>query len=1139
MSYDRFCGFSRTALGAAVAIVIAAPALAQNTTSGIAGQVTDASGRPVAGATVSILHNESRSTSNALTDADGRYAARGLRVGGPYTITISQGGQTDRREGVFLVLAETLSLDAQLGVSTATVVVTGTALSDKFNSQAMGASTNVSAREIAAYASIQRSLQDVARLDPRLTQTDKDRGEISVAGQNSRYNSITIDGVNISDSFGLEANNLPTLKQPISIDAIQSVQVNVSNFDTTLKGFTGANINAVTKSGTNDFKGSVYYVFRDDSMSGKRYNRTDSSYFDPAPFKETTKGFTLGGPIVKDRLFFFGSYEELKSTREVPIFGPLGGTLTNVGITPSAIAGAQAIARDTYKIDIGSSDIPSGTQLVVKDALLKLDWNINDQHRANLRYTKTDQTEPNFRNFNNRSLSLNSNWDNQLKTLETGVVQWFADWTPAFSTEAKLSSRKYESVFALNSDLPQVTLSFTGALPAGTPSTVATGTRSLLFGTDRFRHFNVLKTDTLDAYLGANWTLGRHELKFGADFADNEIFNAFLQDTKGVYTFGCVNSIASFTYTFGAINCGTAAAPQIEQAVLENFQRGRPTNYQVQTAVAGRTLDDGAARWTLQNLGLFVQDTWKLNKDFTLSAGLRLDRQTTGDRPARNDAVALPKVAGNPATGARQTGGFGLDNTQTIDGEELVQPRIGFNWNLPTPSRMQLRGGVGLFQGAAASVWLTNPFSNPGVTTRVVGCGIAGTPGCTAAAVFNPDPNNQSTSFPGSSAVANVDLVAQGTSQPSVWKLNLALDAEIPGTALVAGFEWLNTRTKAGLHYEHLNLGEATRTGKDGRPLFYTAQAYNPACWTAGGSPVTSATCQGFRSRALSNALFGDVVLASKTTQGKGDSYTLSLSQPSRQGGLGWGVAYTRADATEVNPLTSSRAISNWTARSSFNPNEEVAANSSYVVRDRLSANMTWSKAFIGKYRTTLGMFFEARRGKPYSWTYINDLNGDGQGGNDLMYIPAAPSSGEVQFGTDTAPNGPTEQAFWAIVEAHPELRGSKGGTTKRNGSFAPFANSFDMRISQELPGFLPQHKAVVALDILNLGNMINKRWGRVDEVSFVTAAGGVSRSFVNYGGLDSQGRYIYHIGSVEDFITKQNRGESQWAVQVTLRYEF
>ena len=178
----------------------------------------------------------------------------------------------------------------------------------------MGATTAIGARELATFASIQRNLQDYARTDPRLAQTDKERGEISAAGQNTRYNSITIDGVTINDTFGIESNNLPTAKQPISIDSIQSVQVNLSNYDVTQKGYTGANINAVTKSGTNEFKGSLYYVWRDESLAGKRYNRVTDSYFEAAPFEQSTKGFTLGGPIIKDKLFFFGSYEAVSYT---------------------------------------------------------------------------------------------------------------------------------------------------------------------------------------------------------------------------------------------------------------------------------------------------------------------------------------------------------------------------------------------------------------------------------------------------------------------------------------------------------------------------------------------------------------------------------------------------------------------------------------------------------------------------------------------------------------------------------------------------------------------------------------------------------------------------------------------------------
>ena len=246
MNHHPWSGFARSALGAAVAIVVFAPALAQNTTSAIGGRVTDAAGAPVAGASVTILHTESGSVNTTTTGADGRYAARGLRVGGPYTITISKGGQVDKREGLTLALAEALNLDVSLGA--ARVVVTGQAQSQTFNRNNMGAGTSLGSAQLSALPSIQRNLQDYARTDPRVAQTDKDRGEISALGQNSRFNSITIDGVNTNDPFGLESNNLPTLKQPISMDAIQSVQINVSNYDVTQKGYTGANINAVTKS---------------------------------------------------------------------------------------------------------------------------------------------------------------------------------------------------------------------------------------------------------------------------------------------------------------------------------------------------------------------------------------------------------------------------------------------------------------------------------------------------------------------------------------------------------------------------------------------------------------------------------------------------------------------------------------------------------------------------------------------------------------------------------------------------------------------------------------------------------------------------------------------------------------------------
>ena len=686
----------------------------------------------------------------------------------------------EKREGVFLELAETANVDATLGAQMQTVNVTGTgARAQIFNRSNMGAGTNIGANELAMQASIQRNLQDYARSDPRVSQTDKERGELSVAGQNSRYNSMTIDGVAVNDTFGLESNGSPTAKQPISIDAIQSVQVNVANYDVTQKGYTGANINAVTKSGTNDVKGSVYYVFRNDRMAGDRYDNVKDSYYAPAPFRETTKGVSVGGPLIKDKLFFFANKEKLESTRTAPNFGPIGSSMTNVGITESAISALQTIAKDKYNLPVGTTAVPAGTKLTVDDVLLKLDWNINDNHRAMVRYSKTDQSEPMFTGVSDSGIALNSAWRSQNKSIETIVGQWFADWTPNFTTEFKVSSRDYESLPKNNSTLPTMSLKFTGDVPAGSPAGISTKDRYLNFGTDQSYQFNVLRTKTKDAYLGANWALGDHEIKFGTDFSKNDVYNAFLQNINGNYTFGCINNVG---YSFvkpnpdgsTTFNCNNSPTLQ-QQAILENFRLGRPSSYQVQVPLAGGSLENAIADFSLKNYGFFAQDVWTVNKQLTVQYGVRVDKAGISDRPLYNAAAAAPLVAGNAQTGKAQSGGFGLNNKQTIDGQTLWQPRVGFNYKFESARPTQLRGGFGLFQGAAATVWMSNPFANPGVATRIVGCGTSGFKACpSVGGLFNPDPNAQPTNFADAAPAANVDFLSPNLRQPSICKGNLA-----------------------------------------------------------------------------------------------------------------------------------------------------------------------------------------------------------------------------------------------------------------------------------------------------------------------------------------------------------------------------
>ena len=1144
MHRDDWLGFSRTAVAVAVAVVAATaamPVLAQNTTSGINGIVTDAEGKPVAGASVTIVHIESGSSSSVTTDAAGRYSARGLRTGGPYTVTISKGGQTEKKEGLFLSLAETLAYDAQIGAAAQVVTVTGRGISDKFNRNSMGAGTSIGARELAGLASIQRSLQDYARTDPRISQTDKERGQITAGGQHYRYNSITIDSVTTNDTFGLEDNNLPTKKQPISIDAIQAVQINLSNYDLTQKGYTGANINAVTKSGTNDLHGSLYYVWRDDSLVGKRYNNQNQTYSAAPVFKEDTKGFTLGGPIIKDKLFFFASYEEFASTKTSPDFGPAGSASPNVGISTTAVNNAISTASSAWGFDAGSITVPTGVALTVKDTLLKLDWNITNDHRANLRYTKTEQTEPFFPNVSATSLSLSSHWYNQIKETESLVGQWFADWTPNFSTELKFSKREYASQpFSVNGTrLPAIGLRFSGALPPDAVSGTASGNRFLNFGTELSRHQNVLATETQDAYFAGTLTLGAHEIKAGGDFSKNDIYNSFLQNVNGNYTFACENSSTTFTYNnpslAGGINCATASSALVEAAVVENFQRGRPTSYTVQLPQAGRTLNDAIAIWRYSTAGLFVQDTWRVNKSFNVMAGVRYDQMNVPTKPVANAAASAPIGAADPVTG-RATGGFGRDNTETLDGSSLIQPRVGFNWNLggEEQRRMQLRGGVGLFQGAAPNVWLSNPFSNNGTAVATFTCGSVAT--CASSgAVFNPNPATQPR-LTGVIPAANVDFASSNLEQPSVWKANLAFETELPEIPLLGGLvasaEYLHTRTNSALYYKHLNLGAPTRTGPDGRPLFWAPSGYQANCWSSGtavtptGAGCASATA---RIRGLANPSFNNVFVAENTDKGYADTVTLSISRPAQQG-FGWSLAYTAMRAKEVSPITSSTSGSNWGLRNSFDPNEETLQNSNYLIKDRVNVSLTWSKAFWGNNRTSFGLFYEGRKGRPYSWTYINDINGDGQGGNDLMYIPSAPGSGQVTF-----VGGAAEEArFWDVVNSNTALTAARGGVVGRNNHYAPWVNNVDVRFSQELPGFMKDHKVSVTFDILNFGNLLNKKWGRIEEIGFPS-----NRSFVNYNGMDSAGRYIYSLGTTESAVVRQASNESQWQVQATLRYTF
>lgn len=1120
---------SKLSLGL-IAALAAAPAFAQSTSAGVGGLVTGADGQPVAGAEVTITHVESGTVSRATTDESGRYNARGLRVGGPYSVTVTKAGAgTDTEENVYLALNQTTQVNATLNNDVTTlaavqaVAVAGG--SEVFSATKMGSGTNVDQRTIESLPSMQGNIQDYMRLDPRVAFTDRASGSISAGGQNPRFNKITIDGVSASDTFGLEGNNMPTMRQPVSMEAIEALDISLSNYDVTIAGAAGANINAVTKSGTNEFHGSVYGRYRDGDWFGDYPARVAGSTLDVTglPFdefeKEQTWGMTFGGPLLKDRLFFFANYEKVKQTKIGPAGGSQGTTPVDAGgdFTAADVAEVQRIARDVWGFDAGGL---TGGDTDLEEYALKLDWNISDAHRANFRYSKLEQTRVRPEASGASALSLSSNWYNHEKTVESYVGQLFSDWSDTFSTEFKASYRDYSAIRVNPTTAPTVQIYFDD----GVANNLLTAGDLIRIGTERSSMGNTLLTETWNYFGAATWTVGDHDIKFGAEYSDNDIYNYFLQDSWGNYSFYVprANGVADFS----------------------NFINGIYFDYDLQYQTEPGSVP---AIYASKGLGLFVQDTWYVTPQLTLTFGVRGDRFSTDPQPTFNAAFAAPQTI-NPVTGA-WTGGFGLDNSKTYGGDYLIQPRFGFNYSFDSERPTQLRGGIGLFQGDAPQVWVGNSYQSTGLNyvaySNYRNCAFppanvpSPNPVCLTTP-FNPDGLNP-TVPPSATANRNVNVIADDFKLPSVWKANLAFDTELPWYGVIASAELLLTQVKDGLFYRSLNVGPGF-TGPDGRTLYWNPNSPRPFGNTSSGSTPTNPARFG------NNSAFGDVYLIENTDEGDGQQLTFSLSKPfSSDSDWSWSFGYTYTQAKEVSALTSSTAGSGYGSQLGFNVNVPSSTTARYEIKDRFSGALNWSHKFFGDYATQIGLFYEGRSGRPYSYIFNGDANGDNRTFNDLFYVPSGP--GDVLFGSLSTsgvftPNPQMEAAFWAWLETQDELNSYRGHYAPENRFRSDWVNTFDLRVSQELPGFMEGHKSQIWVDIQNIGNLLNKDWGHIVDYGF-----NANHAVASLVGI-YQGRYVYGYRSGTEFGQEtalgmptnadgQTNGVSQWSVQVGFKYEF
>jgi len=1089
MTQSNRVRMSKLTLGL-LAVLATAPAFAQSTTAGVGGVVLGADGKPVVGAEVTITHVESGTVSRATTDASGRYAARGLRVGGPYTINVNKSGAgTDTEDNVYLQLNQVATVDAQLTGDVTTleaVQAIGVAGSDVFSATKMGTGSNVTRDRIEALPSANHNIQDYIRLDPRISQVSKADGAISAGGQNTRYNAIRIDGVSAADPFGLESNNLPTERQPVSMDAIEEINIDLANYDTTINGGTGAVINAVTKSGTNEFHGTAYYTYRDKDMVRKNLNGVEFNGFN----EETTYGATFGGPIVKDKLFFFANYEKYERTAPGT---SLAETPFGAGqIDATDIQDVQAAAQG-WGFDAGGLSLPANNKTEIEEYALKIDWNITDNQRAALRYSKLDQSVVRFPQIDNDSVSLSSFWYELPKTFESYVGELFSDWSENFSTEFKVSSRDYSAVRSTFSNLPQIQIRGFG-----------TNNSSVYLGTEQNSHVNIIDTKELSVFGAGTLYVGDHTIKGGFDYQKNDILNFFGRNLNGVYVFDS----------------------------LDDFIAGTPSRYDVRAPRPnGGSYQDIPAEYTLKNTGFFLQDNWAVNYNLSLLFGVRVDVPDFSEQKLHNALI-------------EQT--YGYDNTTTVE-DKLIQPRFGFNYTFDWDRPAQLRGGVGLFGGAAPNVWLAGTYQNTGlnyVEYSVRNPGEIFTPGVNPPFVPTVD-NSACSPVPTQSNCPrqNVDIAEPGLKLPSVWKANLAFEHELPWMGIVAGAELLLTDVNDGIYFQRLDLyngaGQGpTAYGQDGRPLFWNPAGLNPA--NAGRFGIDPGT-NGAQTKFNRPNGIGDVMLMRNTNKGKSQQLTVSLEKPLAND-WAWNLAYTYTKATEVSPLTSSQNTSNWGSTLVGVVNEEVATDSRYAIRDRFTGSVTWQHDFFGDNTTRVSMFYEGRSGRPYSYIFYNDANGDSSGAsqagyfNDLFYVPAGP--GDVMWTGGAA----MEQAFFNWLAENPELQRYRGQIAPANGFRSKWVNSFDVRISQEFPGFMTGHKAELSLDIMNIGNLLNKDWGLIEDYGFNS-----TRRVANYAGIDpATGKYVYNFTGTTDNASiqennndKGNTAVSRWSIMVGVKYKF
>lgn len=1061
------------------------------TTASMYGTVTDDKGEALPGANIIAVHVPSGTQYGTSTRADGKFNITGMRVGGPYKVTVSFVGYNSQSiENLYLELGQNLKVDFKLSESAIqlgdiTVVAERDAI---IRSDRTGTSTTVRKESIETLPTVSRRIEDLTRLTPQVGRN------MTFAGMDNRFNNITIDGSYFNNSFGLAG--LPgdrTGVAPISLDAIEQIQVNISPFDVRNGNFVGAGVNTVTKSGTNEYSASVYYNFRNNTFVGKNAGDVE---FKSGTFKFGQYGMRLGAPLVQNKLFLFVNFEDDKLTQPGTTYRanlggePVGGNITRV--LASDLDALSNYLKTNFNYDPGpyqdyDFETPS-TRF-----LMKLDYNIDNKNKVSLRYTHLDSfTDVLLSNSSSlgfgtrRSTTQALNFANSNYKILENIRSIVGEWN---SILADNMSNNFIVGYTYNDESREAKGKFFPFVDILQGGSVYTS-----FGFEPFTPNNELRYKSYQLQNNLSVYLGEHNLTFGISAERYESENVFFPGSQSVYVY---NSLADF-YTDAN---GYLADPNstTSPVTLRRFQV-RWSN------IPG--LEKPVQPLKVWYTGAYAQDQWQILENLNVIAGLRIDVpffENTGYHNPEVDTMNFKDENGNIVN---------YRTDKMPDANILFSPRIGFNFDVFGNKMTQLRGGTGIFTGKPAYVWISNQIGNNGILTGFERLDN------TTIRPFNPDPNRyKPTNVTGAPAATyELALTDPNFKFPQLWRSNLGIDQKLPFLDLVASVEGLYSRDVNGIYYINANQADpnGALAGADNRPRWTTTAA-----------------------RKIYQKVDNAIVLKNQN-EGYYWSVSAALEKPFSdnwyfKAGYNYGEAKNTIDPGSI-------AFGSWNNNQhAGNPNNPGLGFSANSPGHRVFGTLSYKFDYFNFGSTTITLFGEAYTQGNASYTYAGDLNGDGGTSNDLIYIPKDASEMYFEQYTDggTTFTVADQQAAWnAFIEQDEYLSKHRGEYAERGAVFMPMVFRADLSVIQEFYGeFIGKKNSLqVRVDILNVTNLLNKNWGVGDN--FVTTQPLIFRS------IDTEGKPVYRLRSVGGKLIDKTFEPSAsifdvYRIQLGVRYNF